>query len=60
MSELEEKILKTIGNTFPLMTEEDKRHLLYFGEGMAFNKKQEKEQEERELLAAAADGGKEV
>ncbi len=36
MSEKEKKILKSLGETIPKMTEEEKSYLMGFGEGMAF------------------------
>ena len=45
MSEVEEKILKTLKKVMPDMTELEKEKLLSFSEGVAFMKKHEKEKE---------------
>lgn len=42
MSEKEKKIMETFEKVIPSLSEDDKRELLAFGEGMAFVKKHSK------------------
>lgn len=39
LSNVEEEILNRFAEIFPLLSEEEKRYLLYFGEGLAFKLK---------------------
>lgn len=45
MSETEKKILETFGQIIPTLSELEREKLLSFGEGMAFMKQKNEEQE---------------
>lgn len=45
MTKKEEEILTTFIKLLPNLTEQEKDHLLHFGEGIAFKVQQEKEKE---------------